>query len=591
MIDSSFTAAAAAATGALVAVFLLEGCQACRSTELQDSRPPWRESLPPQDSAESDAIPSESPTDSEPDSEPPTVEDLDPWVQPAVWLEPDGVQPGEVATLRYQGDLADAERLVLRYGFDGWFELEGLEGWLGGVDDSSCPGWYHELELSPHAGGGFQGELELPPDVLVLDMKFVVPPESGGGLDDAEGLEYHHAFEFPYMGPWLTWNDQVTPQDGIVVSWQTSIPCLGVVSWGVDEPGNLSVGEERGYRHHLVLSDLQPDTRYRYRVHDCAGQVSETYSFSTADEDPDSLSFVVVADMQDRGQPTAAWREVAEQIRSGHPDADLLLMPGDLPCNDDPGHWWRFFQRGRELMAHHAVVPAVGNHDTPTIANHHDSSNFEAIFELPSGAGSEAWFTLDHGSSRFLILNSELVDQFGPDGAQYAWAQAELEAVDDDAAWVFASLHEPIYNVGKRFFDDQGDYRPVSQLFEGRVDWVFAGHEHTYQRLLPLRYDALLAASGAYGRGEDQGVGYMVAPTAGNAIFDSAIVGDPEAQSWLAYPQPVQDSASVPNEFGYTVVTVQGEDICLETWGMGIPGALEDPEVVDSVCYSRGKED
>jgi len=575
-------------TLAILVAVALSGCRACTSPPDSDLPP----DSPPPGASPSESDPPDSPHESDPPdspvaTSPPPVADLDPWVEPTVWLDPLDAEPGDAVTVRYQGSLADRERVVLRYGFDGWLEIPGYASWLGQLDDSDCPGFYQELELDPHTQGGFSAELLLPADVLTIDMVFVDPDDKAGAIDDADGLEYHHAFAFPYMGPWLTWDDRVSPQTGIVVSWQTSLPCLGVVGWGTGQPSQLTVGDERSFRHHVALDGLEPGTSYRYQVHDCAGRSSEVYEFTTADGEVDRLHFLVLADMQDRGADYDAWLDVAEHAQTTHPDADLLLLPGDLPCNDAPGHWWRFFERGRGLLARHPMIPVVGNHDTPTMANNPNTAHFEDIFALPSGSGDEATYRQDHGNAAFLVLNSEQVDEFTEGGEQYAWAEAQLDAIGAETRWVFVSLHEPIYNAGVRFYQDQDDYRPISALFDGRVDWVFAGHEHVYQRTLPLRFDGEHASAGEYGRGEDQGVGYVVVPTAGNTLFNSAVHDSDDARGWLAYPPTKDGTAQVVNQLGYLSVRIDGDELCMETWGLGRPGDLGTPTVMDSVCTTR----
>ena len=567
----------------LVAALLLmvSGCRGCE---------PVGETASPEDSPAEESDVQDSPPGDSDDG--PTVEELDPWVQPEVWVEPSEVEPGELATVRYQGPLAEREALLLRYGFDGGIAHPSRGDWLGSRDDSGCPDYHLELSMSPSQAGGFEAQVELPADVRTLDLWFEDPET--GDEDDAEGLRYHHSFVFPYMGPYLTWNEQASPTSGVVVSFGTSVACLGVVAWGQgQELTELTAGGERGFRHHIALTGLEAGASYSYRVHDCAGHSSEVFGFTTATEDAQSYRFAVLADMQDNGNPEEAWDAVAAQLRAEAPDAAFLLMPGDLACSDTPGSWWRFFDRARELFAHHPVVPVIGNHDTPNKGHDPDRSSFEDIFALPTATGSETFYTLDWGSAHLVVLDSEVLDELvEPGHAQRDWLEAELAEGAHRDGWVFLSLHEPIYNLGRRFVDVQLDYRPLSALFDGAVDWVFTGHEHIYQRMVPLRYDAVPAPSGEYGRGETDGVGYIVVPTAGDDIFEGAILPhfDPDAEdrAWLAAPIPGAMENNLPSEMGFTVVSVDGQDLELTTWGMG---TLEEPaeaHVVDSVSYTRG---
>jgi hypothetical protein len=516
---------------------------------------------------------------------------LDPWQQPEVWVEPVDAEPGDRVTVFYQGSLASRAELTLHYDFNGGYAVDGADGWLGGLDESTCPEFYRDLALEPAEDGGFSGELDIPEGAEVLDLWFEDP--SDGSQDDASGLRYHHSFGFPHAGPWLTWSADARPSEGVVVSWQTDLPCLGVVAYASEgDATTLVAGEQRRFRHHVALTELEPGTRYQYRVFDCAGRSSEPFAFTTLTPDATALELVVLADMQDDGDADEAWDTVAQAVLDQAGGADLLLIPGDMPCSDTPGSWWRFFHSGRALFAAVPMVPVLGNHDTPGKGHSDDSSSFEALFTLPDGAGTEAYYRLDLGVLSILALNSETPALLVRDaGEQRAWLEAELDDLRGFDGWVFVALHEPIYNLGRRFYLGQGEYRPVSELFDGVVDWVFAGHEHIYQRMKPLRFDAELAPSGRYGRGEDDGVGYLVVPTAGDQTFEGAILSPmaptAEDRDWLAYPVPDEDADWVPAEIGFTVVRLEEERFELTAWGLGTIAAPLEPHVVDELSYQR----
>jgi 3',5'-cyclic AMP phosphodiesterase CpdA len=516
---------------------------------------------------------------------------LDPWRQPDVWVEPADAMPGERVTVFYQGHLADRAELTLHYAFDGGYDIDGVEGWLGELDESTCPDFYLELELEPAVDGGFTGELELPLGAAVLDLWFEDP--SDGSQDDAGGLRYHHTQAFPHAGPWLTWSADARPSEGVVVNWQTDMPCRGVVAYATEGgTTSLAAGGRRRFRHHVALAELEPGTRYQYRVFDCAGHASEAFWFTTLPVDASALELVVLADIQDDGDPDEAWGAVAQAVLDEAGGSDLLLIPGDMPCSDHPGSWWRLFHSGRALFAGTPVVPVLGNHDTPGKGHNQDSSSFASLFTLPDGSGTEAYYRLDLGLLSILALNSETPALLVRDaGAQRAWLEAELDDLRGQGGWVFVALHEPIYNLGRRFYLGQDEYRPVSEGFDGVVDWVFTGHEHIYQRMHPLRFDAELAPSGRYGRGEDDGVGYLVVPTAGDATFEGAILSPmaptADERDWLAYPVPDDDADWIPTEIGFTRVSIEGERFELTVWGMGTLADPLDPHVVDVLSYER----
>ncbi len=536
-----------------------------------------------------------SPQDSSPgDTDHLHLEDLDPYFTPVVTIDPAELQPGHPVTVTYRGDLASADRLVMQYGFDGWLAVEGGAGFEGASDSSSCSFYFLDTPMTLRDDGGasrvFQATVDLPRGVETLDLLFFALDEAAWIRDDNQGLQYHFSVHFPYLGPYLTWTEQVGPAEGVVVNFATSAPCLGAVTWGeTSVPDRVSLGSEYGYIHHVPLTGLEAGRRYYYRVYDNAGHSSGLLSFQVPDDNPTSFKFVVMADIQDNGSSIQAWGRVGDIVAREWSEAAFILLAGDLPCNDTPGSWWRFFNGARDLFAGIPMLPAIGNHDTPTLESNPDSSSFETYFELPASSGTETVYSLGFGSALLLVLNSERPDEFQEDAAQYRWVDSIL--AENEHQWVFVVWHDPPYNAGRRFFDAQWDTRPMTRLFDGRVDWVFTGHEHLYQRMFPLRYDGELASSGRYGSGKADGVGYVVLPPAGSSSFSGEIVPWDsrwaEYRKYLAFPTPVATEDVVSSEVGFVTVEVSGRSFDLEAWGMGTLDGPLPVHLVDSYSYTK----
>jgi hypothetical protein len=439
----------------------------------------------------------------------------------------------------------------------------------------------------------WQVEIALPTDVTAIHMLFFNDEDM---FDDRNELEYHRSRSFPYIPPYLTWNDAVAPANGIVVSYATGIPCLGVLAYGTD-PDDLSELLVGGYfdtLHHITLSDLEPETTYYYKVHDSTGKESEVYHFTTTPEDFSAYTLLVMADLQDNGTANERWPEVAATIVDGHPEIDLILMPGDMTADDYPGFWWRLFEGGKDLFPFVQMLPVLGNHETPTGISNADYSSFARYFELPKGAGNEAYYGQDYGNTRFLNFNSELPEDFAEEGEQVQWAQEETAMLWDGADplydWVFAAWHTPVYNVGHRFAHTQYGFRPITSVLDGHVDWVFTGHEQLYQRFLPITYSGDLATSGSYGAMSDDGVGYMVVPAAGNHLWDLVVneeASGGEVRDLLAYPMLAEDQVVVDVEHGYVIVDIDGRTMEMNVWGIGNAEVPLDPHVRDSITYTK----
>jgi 3',5'-cyclic AMP phosphodiesterase CpdA len=164
---------------------------------------------------------------------------------------------------------------------------------------------------------------------------------------------------------------------------------------------------------------------------------------------------------------------------------DALLLLGDnVYPRGDPSRLehtvFRPFtivlETGAELFA------IVGNHDAP-----HADEQME-ILGMPA-----TWWTMDLGDVRLIGLDSNRVGD--PD--QLAFLERTLRSADEP--WRIVAVHEPPYSAGY-----QGSSRAAREtfgpLFERYgVQLVLSGHEHDYQRSVPIR-GVTYVISGAGGR-------------------------------------------------------------------------------------------
>lgn len=572
----------------LVLPLLLTGCGGCG-----EPAPNPAETGPSGDTSGDSSPPDDTGT---------SIEDLDPWVEPEAWVTPADLEPGGQATIHYRGFLADRDRLEVRYGFNGWNEVAD-GGTLTRSNEMGDDLWWGGVEMTRLDGGGFEATVDLPEDARALHFRFVTddvrPGDPSAGdtasletWDDREGRDWGAGIRFPYIGPFLTWNDAVQPEDGVVVNWETGTPCLGVVSWGtsVDALDRRTVGTASDTVHHVALTGLHPDTTYWYRVHDNRGQASEAFSFRTAPTGATSVRFVVFSDAQDKGE-RERWPETAAEILSSHADVDLLLVAGDLAADDTPWHWWSFFDPARDLLAGHPILPVPGNHDTPTGGHHDDLTSFTRYFDLPraAGTGTGATWRVDRGDIRFLGINSERASELDPGGVQYEWMAAEL-ADAADFARVFAAWHVPAYDAAVRHTWEQWDTRPLTDLTDGAVDWVFAGHEHVLQRMKPLRRGATIVDR--YGRGEGEGTGFLVLPPSGYAPDGAFVPHDAEnadLRDLLAFPVLGETQDSVAGELGFVRVEADAARVTLTVYGMGTLDAPIAAHVVDTITVETSR--
>lgn len=132
--------------------------------------------------------------------------------------------------------------------------------------------------------------------------------------------------------------------------------------------------------------------------------------------------------------------------------------------------------------------PAAPSQPTPTLANTPDGARMLAQFRQAAGARFPrmASYSFDYGDAHFLCLDSNLYTD--PTGtALQGWVEQDLG--NTDARWKFVVYHHPAFNVGDDHYQEQ-HMRALHPLWDKHgVDMVFSGHEHSYQRARPFRFE------------------------------------------------------------------------------------------------------
>jgi len=184
-------------------------------------------------------------------------------------------------------------------------------------------------------------------------------------------------------------------------------------------------------------------------------------------------------------------------------------------------------------------------------------------------------FSFDYGNAHWTVLDSNpYMDWSNP--ALRDWVEKDLAAAQS-ATWRFVAFHHPGFNSATHHFTDQW-MRQLAPVFEaGKVDVVFSGHVHNYQRTFPFTFTPKPQPDGQrvgpkgevagewkldkdFGdgaRSKPQGVIYIVSGGGGAGLYDSDQQAD--VSSW----QPFTNKFfSVENSF--TVVDVDGKSFRLK---------------------------
>jgi 3',5'-cyclic AMP phosphodiesterase CpdA len=191
------------------------------------------------------------------------------------------------------------------------------------------------------------------------------------------------------------------------------------------------------------------------------------------------FSFVVIGDNRS-GIDT--YKKIVSMIMERKPDfvvntGDMITTPGSKQ------DWAKFWEMSKPITVPYFLT--VGNHDAhPKVPL--SEKTYKNEVDLP---GNELYYSFVAGNSLFIILDSYLDDQEKKiTGVQLKWLEEILAASRQKHKFVF--LHHPLYtDLGKgHHAHDSIDKYPDSRdrleaLFaKSRVDAVFAGHEHYYER-------------------------------------------------------------------------------------------------------------
>jgi hypothetical protein len=124
------------------------------------------------------------------------------------------------------------------------------------------------------------------------------------------------------------------------------------------------------------------------------------------------------------------------------------------------------------------TMPVIGNHDFATASG----QPYYDYFGPVAGTPTNGWYAYDAGSWRVIVLNSMPSRMFAG-SPQEAWLRAELEAHTNDCT--VAMWHHALWSHG----DHQNENQAAgtwSMLYDAGVDLVLNGHEHYYERFVPM---------------------------------------------------------------------------------------------------------
>jgi hypothetical protein len=388
----------------------------------------------------------------------------------------------------------------------------------------------------------------------------------------------------------------------MTISWITKDNCFSHVSYGKNMSNleNIVHGSstcyesfykkvdiqkyyKSGYIHHVLLTDLEPLTRYYYRCGDFILQItSNILNFKTLTKTGDASNNLIFGVIGDIGQTINSFSTINHLIKE--PNINMILHTGDLSYADCDQPLWDSYGEMIEPLS--SVLPWMvcpGNHEIEF--NGTDYANLFTAFEkryrmpyvkpveygdviiksainpntgLPFCTPSifqveynygNSFYYFDSGLAHMIFLNP--YTNTNKTSTQYNWLENNLASVNRSLTpWIIIVMHCPWYSSNINHYADTQTIwmrKSMEHLFyEYNVNIVFNGHVHDYERTYPVYKNET----------DSRGPVYI---TIGNA-------GNLEGLDNKYYEQPKWSAFRNGTEYGYGTLTILNEKKMLWRW-------------------------
>ena len=313
----------------------------------------------------------------------------------------------------------------------------------------------------------------------------------------------------------------------------------------------------RGFPHQLLLQQQQ--------------QEQELGSSSGSKEEGEDEVLSTIAVVGDLGMSYSA--PMVMQAMKDDPSIDMLVHPGDVSYAFQVDEMNLYLARLQGLINHVPYMVCLGNHE----ANNDKvlrafTERFPTdVLGRNSGSDSAHWFSFDAYGIHFTVLDSQ--DDFAPGSAQHQWLQADLQRAAENRArhvgralqggeegegkeelqvgadgvnglegvgagesgpdirWLVVVLHYPLYSTHRRKSDNErrDKLEQMQQLRKGLeptfckhgVDIVIAGHDHVYERSVPVFNASVAEEVVGAARAGPHCPAHITAGTGGHNIYES----------------------------------------------------------------------
>jgi acid phosphatase type 7 len=306
-------------------------------------------------------------------------------------------------------------------------------------------------------------------------------------------------------GPYL----QAAGSNTMTVRWRTDQPTNSQVAYGTSATKlSQTSGDPQPVTEHIVtLTGLKPATRYAYAVGSASGSLqTDPDQYFRTNPVPGATGPHRIWVLGDFGSGTpnqVQVRDAALKATADHrPDAWIMLGDNTYSTGTDKEYQDKFFDKYQtEFFKNTPFLPCPGNHDYGGQITNQNIPYF-TNFTMPThgeagGVASESasYYSTDYGNVHIVSLDSygKLADgkrMYEPDGKQVDWLKRDLAA--NKQPWTVVFWHHPPFSKASHDSDTEKLLVDIRQgllpvLEQYKVDMVFCGHSHGYERSQPMR--------------------------------------------------------------------------------------------------------
>jgi len=304
-----------------------------------------------------------------------------------------------------------------------------------------------------------------------------------------------HGFAWPATiarGPYI----ENMAADMATVRFRTDVDTVAWLSYGAWPDCERFMTLSPAVKEHAItLFGLLGDTTHCYRIYLPDSVSTGVYkaaenTFKTfRGSDKPYFNFLAFGDS---GSGSEEQLELAAQMEKFAPD--FVVHMGDMVESGlDTDADNLYFGPYKKMLARCPFFMALGNHDygKKNESKEFLKDNYIPFHSMPLTGLPPYYYFFDEGDARFFVLDANYFNgakwaqPLDKGTKQYKWLERFLS--NSEKTWKFIILHEPLYSTGAHGVIE-AERAALEPLFEKyKVDMVFQGHNHDYERTKPMK--------------------------------------------------------------------------------------------------------